>query len=396
MAVMRNSTALAMATAILSLLPAAGWVGGQSFPSITAEQPPAAVRRVRYVEKELLVPVPNAMPAGLDVVEIYADTPGRHPLAVLTHGTSVKPEERLHVTPWAQYHQALWFARRGYVVLIVVRKGYGRSGGQQDSRSGGCNTRQGGFRDAGEASAEDIASVIRWADSRPEVDPERAISVGVSTGGFAQVALSANPPQGLKAAISFAGGRGSDGKERNCDLDGLVQAFHGFGKDAAKHKAIPMLWIYSQNDHYFPPAMAVRFDAAYRKGGGADQFVMAPPDGEDGHHLYSHVDAWSPTVVEFLKAHDLLPLGDEMLPLPVVADVPPPIGLHDSGVEAWKRFLAGAPYKSFAATGDGWWGSSSGVFDQALADQEAMERCRKAAGGNAAACRVVARTPGAK
>jgi dienelactone hydrolase len=351
-----------------------------------------AAKPMRYIEHEQMVPVFNALPGGLDVLELYIDTPGKHPLVLLTHGTSVKAEERMQVTPWAQYGQALWFARRGYVVLIVVRKGYGRSSGKQDSSFGGCGSR-GSFEEAGEASAADLIAIIRWAASLPEVDPSVVLSAGVSTGGFAQAALVANPPKQLKAAISFAGGRGSDGKEHNCDLGGVAGAFHNFGKDAAKHGAIPMLWIYSENDHYFPPGMATRFEEAYRKGGGADQFVMAPPNGDDGHHLYSHPDAWAATVTEFLRANNLLPLGNTVLPPPAIPNIAPPPGLHDRGFDAWRRFLAAPPSKAFATTGDGFWGLSGGKFNQDLADQEALERCRKAAVAKAGSCRVTAQTP---
>jgi len=349
----------------------------------------------RYVEKEMSVPVPNSLPQGLDVLEVYVDTPGRHPLVLLTHGSSVDPAEHAHVTPWSQQNQAIWFARRGFLVLVVVRKGYGRSGGMADGRFGGCGSK-GSFEEAGEASAMDLREVIQWAVRQPEVDPSMVLSAGVSTGGFAQVALSADPPKELKAAINFAGGRGSDGKEHNCNLDGLESAFHSFGKSAAKHGPLPMLWLYSENDHYFPPRMAVKFDEAYRKGGGTDEFVMAPPDGDDGHHLYSHTEAWTETVTAFLKAHTLLPLGDVVLPPPTAPDVPAPEGLHDHGLDAWKRYLIGGPYRSFATAGDGHWGLAYGVFDQDMADHEAIERCRKAAGATAKLCHVVARTPGAK
>lgn len=369
----------------------------QETPATPAQdaKPVQEARPARYVEKEFYVPMMNAMPRGLDVLEVYIDLPGRHPLVVLTHGSAVDPLEHAHVTPWAQLNQALWFARRGYVVLVVVRKGYGRSGGEEDGRRGGCGS-HGSFEEAGEASAVDLKEVMSWAAKQPEVDPEIMLSAGVSTGGFAQVALSADPPKGLKAAISFAGGRGSDGKEHNCNLDGLEHAFRGFGKDAAKHGALPMLWIYSENDRYFPPAMAAKFDEAYRRGGGVDRFVMAPPDGEDGHHLYSHPDVWSDTVTAFLKAHALLPLGDTVLPPPAIPDVPSPAGLHDKGVEAWKRYLAGGPFKAFAMTGSGVWGLSYGTFDQEISDHEALERCRKAAGANGNGCQIVARTPGVK
>jgi len=365
----------------------------ESTPS-AAEPNPQTVARL--VEKEMYISTPLANPPGVDALEVYFTLPGKHPLVVLTHGTSDKPEERRRVTPWAQLQQALWFARRGYVAIVVVRSGYGRSGGREDGSHGGCNSRMGGFEDAGEASADDLRAVMKYAQGLPEVEPGNAVSVGVSTGGFAQVALSADPPPELKAAISFAGGRGGDGHEHNCNLSGLIDAFRSFGKSAHKHGDLPMLWIYSQNDHWFPPAMAQEFEAAYTKSGASNQFVLAPPDGDDGHHLYSHPEAWAETVSGFLKARGLLPLGDVVLPSPVVPDIPAPGGLGEHGPDAWKRYLAGAPYKAFAMSGDGFWGQSNGAFDQALADHDAMERCKKAAGANANGCHVVARTPGVK
>jgi dienelactone hydrolase len=341
----------------------------------------------------MYVPAPGANPPGLDVLEVYFNLPGKHPLAVLTHGTSDDQLQRFHVTPWAQQAQAQWFARRGYVALVVVRSGYGKSGGKQDGTHGGCGTRNGSFEEAGEASAADLGAVMRFAQTLPEVDTSTIVSAGVSTGGFAQVALSADPPTGVKAAISFAGGRGGDGKEHNCDLSGLIGAFRSYGKSAHKHGDLPMLWIYSQNDHWFTPAMAQQFEEAYTKSGAANQFVMAPPDGDDGHHLYGHVAAWSDTAEAFLKAHALLPLGDTVLPAPQPPNIPMPPGLEAKDEETWKHFLLAAPYKALARDESGklWIGAAG--FDQNLADGSAKDRCKKG-GGNR--CEVVARTPGVK
>ena len=347
----------------------------------------------QLIEKEMYVPAPGANPPGLDVLEVYFNVPGKHPLAILTHGTSDDPLQRGHVTPWAQQAQAQWFARRGYLVLVVVRSGYGKSGGKQDGTHGGCGTRGGSFEEAGEASAADLGAVMRYARGLPEVDSDTIVSVGVSTGGFAQVALSDNPPPGLKAAISFAGGRGGDGKEHNCDLSGLVGAFRTYGKSAHKHGDLPMLWIYSQNDHWFTPAMAEQFEEAYTKSGAANQFVMAPPDGDDGHHLYAHVAAWSDTVDAFLKAHALLPLGDTVLPAPQAPNLPMPGSLQAKDEDTWKRFLLAPPYKALALDESGklWIGAAG--FDQNLADESAKDRCKKA---GSKSCEIIARTPGVK
>jgi dienelactone hydrolase len=377
------------------LLGAFGLAASGQAPAVTSTAPAAnpPQQALHLVQKEMFVPAPGVFPNGLDVLEIYLTLPGKHPLVLLTHGTSADPMERMHVTPWAQLPQALWFARRGFVAIVVVRAGYGKSGGKQDSLSGGCRAGYGSFDEAGEASTVDLRSVMKFAEGLPEVDTSTILSVGVSTGGFAQVALSADPPPGVKAAISFAGGRGGDGHEHNCNLPGVIDAFRSYGKSAHKHGDLPMLWIYSENDHWFTPAMAQQFEAAYTKNGAANQFVMAPPDGADGHHLYGHVAAWSDTVQAFLKAHNLLPLGDVVLPAPEPPDIPMPAELKASDAETWKRFLLAPLYKTLVVDEDGRLSMAGAAFDQELADEQARDRC-KAGGGKG--CTIVARTPGVK
>ena len=190
----------------------------------------------------------------------------------MTHGSSRKPEEHAEVTPWAFLPQAQWFARRGWVVLFVVRRGYGHSGGEQDGRHAGhCPTTD--YQSAAEYAAKDLRVAMDFARTLPNVDPERAIAVGVSTGGLASVALTAQAPPQLVAAINFAGGRGSQADHDVCNPDDLVRTYKNFGKQSR----VPMLWLYAQNDKFFWPELAQKFDTAFRSQGGNDQFVLALP-----------------------------------------------------------------------------------------------------------------------
>jgi dienelactone hydrolase len=341
---------------------------------------------MRWIEHEFMMPIAGA-PQGIDVLQVEVERPGKHPLVLLTHGTAAEARDRATVTPGQYLPQAIWFARRGFVVLVVVRKGYGRSTGEQDGKHGGCQRDGGGsFTEAGESSADDLRAAVKYAATLPEVDSDKIVSAGVSTGGFAQVALTANPPPGLKAAISFAGGRGGDGKEHNCDLNGIVAAFRHFGKKSR----VPMLWIYSENDHWFPPDAARKFDAAFREGGGVDQFVMVPPYRDDGHGYYYDISGWSPLVEEFLHGQSLL-TESELLPAPPVPEVPPPGGLNDRGLAAFRTYLTMWPSKSFATNGAEVFGMSFGQFDQELADKKALENCARNLHGQGK-CSVVSRS----
>ncbi len=335
----------------------------------------------RYVEREVSIPWTLAMPRGLDALLVYADLPGKHPLVVMTHGSSRKMEQHADVSPWGLLPQALWFARRGWVALVVVRRGYGRSGGEADSlHGGGC--RRPDYETAGNYSAEDLRIAIDYARGLPEVDATRVVAMGVSTGGLATVALTAKAPPGLVAAINFAGGRGSRADHDVCDEDDLVRAFRSFGK----HSRTPMLWIYAENDKFFWPELAQKFDAAFRSQGGQDQFVLAAPIGEDGHSLFHHVSAWSSTLDAFLAAQKLTVLSE---PLPEIAipNVPLPAGLSEQGVHAFQTYLLLGPHKAFATSEHGF-GMSVAQMTADDARRKALENCRHAAPNNET-CTVV-------
>jgi dienelactone hydrolase len=337
-----------------------------------AAPPGQAAAAPHYVEREVLIPWTGALPNGLDALLVYVDLPGRHPLAVLTHGSSRKPEEHADVSPWQQLPQALWFARRGWVALVVVRRGYGRSGGEEDSRHAGrCPATT--YEDAGEYAAQDLRIALDYGRALPNVSSGGAVVVGVSSGGLATVALTANNPPGVAAAISFAGGRGSRADHDVCNPGDLISAFRDYGKTSR----VPMLWIYAQNDKFFWPDLAEKFDEAFRSKGGNDQLIIAPPFGEDGHALFHRPSVWGETVERFLDQQKLAPL-DEPLPEVTPPDVPPPPGLSDEGQRAFRNYLLLGPHKAFA-TSPHHYGFSSGVLSESEARSKAMENCLQAA-----------------
>jgi len=214
---------------------------------------------------------------------------------------------------------------------------------------------------------------IDYGRHLPQVDPDHIVAVGVSTGGMATVALTAHAPPGLVAAINFAGGRGSQGDHDVCNAEDLVHSYRNFGKKSR----VPMLWLYAQNDKYFWPELAQKFDAAFRSGGGNDQFVLAPAIGEDGHSLFRHVSAWSSMVDSFLAAQKLVPLA-QVLPELEAPDVPAPTGLSEAGQRAFHNYLLLGPHKAFAMAA--WsFGFSAGQMTADDARRKALENCRHAA-----------------
>ena len=336
---------------------------------------PLLAQGPKYVEREFFIPWAESQPSGLDALLVYYNSPGKHPLVVLTHGSAREAAKHAEVTPWQQLPQAIWFARRGWIALAVVRRGYGNSDGDPDTNHGGHGLWP-DYHEAGRYSAEDLRRAIEYIRVFPQVDAAHIIAAGVSTGGFATVALTADAPAGLVAAINFSGGRGSRADDNVRHPEALVRAYGDFGR----HSRVPMLWLYSQNDKFFWPDLARQFDAAFRSGVGRDQFVLAPPIGSDGHALFANIPIWSDPVDQFLAANHLIFLP-KPLPEPPAPDVPPPPGLNPGGIVAFHQYLLAPPHKAFAVSLHHFYGYSAGNITPDLACSKALDRCHRAAVG---------------
>jgi dienelactone hydrolase len=271
------------------------------------------------VEKELRIPAHGAGKRGLAALMVRPSEPGPHPLALINHGAPRAGTDRRKMRPSDLLPQAREFARRGWTTVVVMRRGYGESGGNFAEDAHACG-RNPDYYDSGLESANDLRAAIEYLSKLPEVDPSRIISVGRSAGGFATVALTAKPPAGLVAAISFAGGRGSPSKDEVCNPGVLINAFRAFGQKSR----VPMLWVYAQNDHFFSPELAAAFYQAFTAGGGKVQFVKAYPFGADGHNLFSPagIPIWTPMLDVFLQSQNLV-LRKTLLDLPDASAIEP-------------------------------------------------------------------------
>jgi dienelactone hydrolase len=318
-----------------------------------------------YHREDLRLPYAAAGPRGLEAMLLRPGGGGRHPLAVISHGSPRDAAERPQMSPYRLYEQAAEFTRRGFAALVVMRRGYGTSGGEADS-SGPCNRRD--YLASAKESGRDLRAAITAVAGRPDVTTEGMIAVGQSAGGLATVALVADPPPGLRAGISFAGGRGSRADNDVCDPDALVAAFAALGRTAR----LPMLWVYAENDLYFGPALAARLHGAFTGSGGEARFIKAAPFGEDGHRLFAQgIALWTPWVDAFLREQKL---GTPARDKPPLADIPPP-KLGAKGVAGFQDFLAAAPHKAFATSPRGAfaWRSRLRSADEARA--AALQAC---------------------
>ena len=340
---------------------------------------PARSEAAAYTRELLRIPMAEAGERGLEALMVRPVADGRYPLALINHGSPRSATDRPDMTPLAFLPQATEFARRGWAAAVVMRRGFGDSGGGFAETTGPCGNPN--YVAAATTGSADLRAAISHLAKRRDIDPSRIVSVGLSAGGIATVALTANPPAGLVAAINFAGGRGSPKDNEVCSEDRLVAAYGVFGK----RSRIPMLWVYAENDRYFGPALAERFHAAFLAGGGKAEFVRHPPFGEDGHHLFAAgIPLWTRHVDGFLKGQSLV-LRETLLPVPIAQIAPPP-QLSEKGRKAFADFLAAAPHRAFAMSSKGAFAWRAGRRTIDAAKEGALERCQK----HASDCHIVA------
>ncbi|WP_050627623.1 alpha/beta hydrolase family protein [Bradyrhizobium viridifuturi] len=264
----------------------------------------------------LKIPVPNPGGAGpstalLDAIVLRPDDGLPHPLVLLNHGSPRSASDRPSMSPYGMWAQATEFARRGWVAVAFLRRGYGVSQGGWAETYGQCSDPD--YAKAGRAGATDIAAAAKFMTGQAYVSKGKWISVGRSAGGFATVALTSTAPSGLAAAIVFAPGRGSTGPDTVCEEGELVDAFAQFGKSSR----IPLLWVSADNDHFFGPQLVTRLSDAFAKSGGKLSLVRTPAFGSDGHALFneSGTAIWAPIVDRFLRDNNLV-LRDRLLDAP--------------------------------------------------------------------------------
>lgn len=247
------------------------------------------------------------------------------------------------------------FVKRGYAVVVPMRKGFSKSTGQY--LEDGCN-----MTNNGQLQADDLQGSLEYLRQLPWVDKDRIIIAGQSYGGLATMAFGTRNFPGVKGLINFAGGLRSDGG--TCQWQGeLVTAFAEYG---GKSK-LPSLWFYGQNDSYFNHDLASRLHTAYLTSGGNAKLVAYGAFKTDAHGMVGSrdgVNIWWPETEHFLRqlgmpTEEVVALVDSK-PIPksdfaAIDNVDAIPYLKDTGREAYRTFLSKSLPRAFALSPSGQW-----------------------------------------
>ncbi|MET0334552.1 MAG: alpha/beta fold hydrolase [Rhizobacter sp.] len=267
----------------------------------------SAIASAKVIESQIDVPVSvqdayRKTVAQTIRVTVFVDdaTPAPHPLIVINHGRGATAAERADVGRARYSDNSRYFARLGFVVAVPTRVGYGVSGGEDVEDSGDCQSKR--YLPGYLAAAHQTLSVIdALKASRTDLLKDRIVVLGQSYGGTTAATLASLNPEGVVAAINFAGGGGGNPKTipRNpCGTPQLERMFRGYGETAR----VPMLWIYTENDMYFGASLPREWFQAYRAKNAPARMVQFPPHGEDGHSLFTRFpEVWKPEVEAFLR-----------------------------------------------------------------------------------------------
>ena len=229
------------------------------------------------------------------------DATARRQLVVINHGTD--ESTRLSVSMPVYYWLSRWFVERGYVVVIPQRRGHGATGGDLLESVGSCETAD--HFASGQIAANDIAATVNFMTDQPFVLSQNVIVVGISTGGWASLALASRNLQQVGAIVNFAGGRGGHAYGRDnqiCNAGNLLKTSRRFAETARA----PSLWLYSENDSYFGPDLARKLASEWVSGGGLAEEHILPPYSDDGHRIADDRagwEVWGDVLASFLDRH---------------------------------------------------------------------------------------------
>ena len=334
----------------------------------------------RLIEEQVRIPAQ----AGYEIATtvLRPDGNGPYGVVVLNHGVSASARERARESSELLISAASVFARRGYVVVMPLRRGFGATGGSMAEDPGSCSNPD--YFKAEQAAADDVMAAYNYARGLPYVDPSRMVLAGQSAGGMvALFTAGTRAPQGLVAVLSFAGGRGGDPESSPgvpCAVEPVAKVLEAVGKQTR----VPVLFNYAENDLFFSPRITRLWFDRFSAGGANAEYILQPAFGKDGHYMFSDlvgVRYWLPTVERFFARHNL-PFerldATDPVKQPLLAFDRLPNVKSEGCKSLYRAFLESPGPRAYAVSEDGRCGFAGGLQG---ARETALKQCSTIAKG---------------
>ena len=352
-----------MGLRLVAFLALLAWCVG----ALVAPRPPAG-----FIHDQVRVPAHGGR-VTLAVSIVRPRGPGPFGVVVLNHGVALDARGRALESPELLVHTAAAFARRGYAVVMPLRRGFGATGGVFAEDPGSCGNAD--YLRAERAAAADVLAAYEFASKLPYVDARRMILAGQSAGGMvSMVAAGTRNPEGLVAVLSFAAGRGGNPDFRPgvpCAIEPVAKLLESVGKNVR----VPVLLHYAENDLYFNAQTSRLWYERFAASGARAEYVLQPAFGRDGHYIFSEtlgVRYWLPAVEQFLGKHGI-PFERLDAKQPIVSVELVPHVRTDACRGLYRAFLESPAPRAYAVSSDGRCGFASGLPDAA---DVAVRECR--------------------
>lgn len=245
-------------------------------------------------------PVEGAQPQPLEVALFRPQGPGPHPLAVVNHGsTGLGRDPRSFGRTWWSFGLADTLVRHGWIVAFPQRRGRGRSGGLYDE--GFAEDRARGYTCEADISLRgaeralvDIEAAVTALRRRDDVAPGAVLMAGQSRGGILALAYAGRHPEDVSGVIDFVGGW------LGAACGSATQVNQALFRVGAGYKK-PTLWLYGEDDLFYPIAHSRQNFEAFRGAAGEGTFMTwTVPGQRAGHALISHRELWRDAVDRYL------------------------------------------------------------------------------------------------
>jgi carboxymethylenebutenolidase len=232
---------------------------------------------------------------------------GPFPAILINHGSGRTREELARLGPYEDQADTLGpvFARHGYVLMFLFRRGVGLSATQGTNAFDSLNSVESAKGLAARNRVQmqllegremsDACAALAFLRQLPDVDPHNVVLVGHSFGGSLTFLMAAQQPD-LRAVVIFSGAGYS--WDRSPELRTRLLA-------AAEHVQTPVFLIHAAND--YSTGMGTALDARLQQLGKPHRLKIYPPIGrtaEDGHAFpLIGVREWEGDVFAFLDQY---------------------------------------------------------------------------------------------
>lgn len=356
-------------------------VAGNAFAQSSQGQDETTYYGPRLIEEKVRINAREGYTIAATILR--PEGAGPYGAVVLNHGVAGSRRERARESSELLIEAAKVFARRGYVVVMPLRRGFGATGGEMAEDPGTCSNPD--YQRGEYAASQDVMAAYDYARTLSYVDGNRMILAGQSAGGMVSIfAAGTRQPQGLVAVLSFAAGRGGDPEVNPgvpCAVEPIARVMDAVGRNIK----VPVLMQWAENDLFFSPKISRGwFDRFSQAGASGAEYVLQPAFGRDGHYMFGStlgVRYWLPTVEAFLAKHNIqfsrLDSADpERQPL-LALDRLPNIK-SDACRGLYRAFLEAPGPRAYAVSADGRCGFAGGVRD---ARELAVQQCGTLAKG---------------